>query len=285
MQSMAKHGFEQNFTVKWPDGEVPEKIKKIAGWKRAMKDFMNQDPKLNDLVALFTQKFVQLGQSKNFTLSTLMDMAWTVLILTWEAVVNEKLPVMDEVERGFKEKYEDLMKTLMEVRRQYLAEVAELRDRIRSGTLSSSMQAALAEISDEGDGGDHSIYRFQPEIALDPMTQEYFKVAAGTFSTSFSRLLKIMDPFVDFLTTMSVLLLKLWESVLERHCAIGDPPEIPFFLTKKGAAAAGETIQLLMNQLTDAQTELEKLREQLEDALLQAKLSEGIDKRPPPPRT
>ena len=24
-----------------------------------------------------------------------------------EAVVNEKLPVMDEVERGFKEKYED----------------------------------------------------------------------------------------------------------------------------------------------------------------------------------
>eukprot|EP00439_Symbiodinium_sp_Y106_P023167 s6080_g2.t2 len=226
---------------KWPDGEVPEKIKKIAGWKRAMKDFMNQDAKLNDLVALFTQKFVQLGQSRNFTLSTLMDMAWTVLILTWEAVVNEKLPMMEEVERGFKEKYEDLMKAMMEVRRQYLAEVTELRDRIRSSTLSSSMQAALAEITagDEGDGGDHGIYRFQPEIALDPKTQEYFKAA------------------------------------MQENMKIA--------LTK-GAAAAGETIQLLMSQLTDAQSELEKLREQLEDALLQAKLSEGIEKRPPPPR-
>ncbi|CAE7449435.1 ABCC2 [Symbiodinium sp. CCMP2456] len=226
---------------KWPDGEVPEKIRKIAGWKRAMKDFMNQDAKLNDLVALFTQKFVQLGQSRNFTLSTLMDMAWTVLILTWEAVVNEKLPMMEEVERGFKEKYEDLMKAMMEVRRQYLAEVTELRDRIRSSTLSSSMQAALAEITagDEGDGGDHGIYRFQPEIALDPKTQEYFKAA------------------------------------MQENMKIA--------LTK-GAAAAGETIQLLMSQLTDAQSELEKLREQLEDALLQAKLSEGIEKRPPPPR-
>ncbi|OLP84780.1 hypothetical protein AK812_SmicGene34292 [Symbiodinium microadriaticum] len=122
---------------------------------------------------------------------------------------------------------------------QYLAEVTELRDRIRSSTLSSSMQAALAEITDEGDGGDHGIYRFQPEIALDPKTQEYFKAA------------------------------------MQENMKIA--------LTK-GAAAAGETIQLLMSQLTDAQSELEKLREQLEDALLQAKLSEGIEKRPPPPR-
>ncbi|CAK9062646.1 unnamed protein product, partial [Durusdinium trenchii] len=69
---------------KLPDGEVPEKIQKIAGWKRAMKEFMNGDAKMNDLVNLFTQKFVQMGQSRNFTLSTLLDLSWTVLLLTWE---------------------------------------------------------------------------------------------------------------------------------------------------------------------------------------------------------
>eukprot|EP00435_Cladocopium_sp_Y103_P038024 s836_g10.t1 len=190
---------------KLPDGDVPEKIKKIAGWKRAMKEFMNGDPKLNDLVHLFTQKFVQMGQSRNFTLSTLldpsmgpmwnldrssgplflvftMDLSWTVLILTWEAVINDRLPMMDEVERGFKEKYEDLQKTLMESRRQYLAELSEHRDRMRSETLSPPLQAALAEIGEED--ADHGVYRFQPEMALDPLTQEYFKGAYHCWAVS-----------------------------------------------------------------------------------------------------
>eukprot|EP00434_Breviolum_minutum_P019769 symbB.v1.2.017445.t1/scaffold1360.1/size203234/16 len=143
-----------------------------------MKEFMNEDPKLNDLVHLFTQKFVQMGQSRNFTLTTLLDLSWTVLILTWEAVINDRLPMMDEVERGFKEKYEDLQKTMMEARRQYLAEVSEHRDRVRCETLSAPMQAVLAEISEdhaEEEGGDHGVYRFQPELALDEATQEYFK--------------------------------------------------------------------------------------------------------------
>jgi len=159
---------------RWADGEVPEKIKKITGWKRAMKTFMNQDPKLNDLVLLFTQKFVQLGQSKNFTLSTLNDLAWTVLILTWEAVLSEKLPLMDEVERGFKEKFLDLEKVMMEMRSTWLEEVTYHRDRFREDTLSSELMSALNEIND---GEDHGVYRLQPEIALDPQTQKYFKDA------------------------------------------------------------------------------------------------------------
>jgi len=218
---------------KLPDGDVPEKIKKIAGWKRAMKEFMNEDPKLNDLVHLFTQKFVQMGQSRNFTLTTLLDLSWTVLILTWEAVINDRLPMMDEVERGFKEKYEDLQKTMMEARRQYLAEVSEHRDRVRCETLSAPMQAVLAEISEdhaEEEGGDHGVYRFQPELALDEATQEYFKAA--------------------MIENMKVAL-------------------------TKGTAAAGETIQVLMNQLKEAQAESDKLREQLEDALFRASLNEG----------
>ncbi|CAL1149661.1 unnamed protein product [Cladocopium goreaui] len=146
--------------------------------------------------------------------------------------------MMDEVERGFKEKYEDLQKTLMESRRQYLAELSEHRDRMRSETLSPPLQAALAEISEED--ADHHVYRFQPEMALDPLTQEYFKAA--------------------MIENMKVAL-------------------------TKGAAAAGETIQLLMNQLKEAQTESDRLREQLEDALLQAMLAEGSEKRAPaPPR-
>eukprot|EP00913_Durusdinium_trenchii_P011585 g10879.t1 len=144
--------------------------------------------------------------------------------------------MMDEVERGFKEKYEDLQKTLAEVRRQYLHELTEHRDRIRNETLSIPMQeildAALAEISEED--GDHAVYRFQPELALDPATQEYFKAAMQE--------------------NMKVAL-------------------------TKGAAAAGETIQLLMSQLKEAQVEVDRLKEQLDDALLQAKLNETTERR------
>mmetsp|Transcript_22130 Transcript_22130/g.39750 ORF Transcript_22130/g.39750 Transcript_22130/m.39750 type:complete len:1059 (+) Transcript_22130:52-3228(+) len=221
---------------KLPDGEVPEKIKKISGWKRAMKTFMNSDPKFTDLIHLFTSKFVQLGQSKNFTLTTLMDMAWTVLILTWEAVIAEKLPMMDEVERGFKEKYEDLKDLMTELRLSYLTEITEHRDRIRKETLSAPLQVALSEIS--GDGEDHSIYRLQPELALDEKTQEYFKAA-----------------------------------MIEN---------LKIAMTK-GANAAGETVQLLMAQLAEAEKELESLRAQLADALLQLQLAEGkevIKERP-----
>eukprot|EP00440_Ansanella_granifera_P026707 gb/GFBE01029003.1/.p1 GENE.gb/GFBE01029003.1/~~gb/GFBE01029003.1/.p1 ORF type:complete len:1065 (+),score=298.44 gb/GFBE01029003.1/:1-3195(+) len=213
---------------RWADGEVPDKIRKIAGWKRAMKTFMSNDPKLNDLVAMFTQKFVQLGQQKNFTISTLMDLAWTVLILTWEAVITEKLPVLDEVERGFKEKYEDLKEVMMEQRRTYLEEITEHRDRVRSETLSAPLQTALAEIA--GDGEDHSIYRLQPEISLDKKTQEYFKLAM----------------------------------IENLKIAIS-----------KGASAAGETVKQLMAQLAEAQAEIERLKAELEEALLQVKLAQG----------
>ncbi|CAE8609224.1 unnamed protein product, partial [Polarella glacialis] len=159
---------------RFAEGEVPEKIKKISGWKRAMKDFMHQDTKLNDLVALFTQKFVQLGSSKNFTLSTLMDMAWTVLVLTWEAVVAEKLPVLDQVERGFREKYEDLKTQMATIRLEFLGEISESRDRERL-RLAPGLQEALNEVSN--DMQDHNIYRFTPEVALDPTTAEYFQKA------------------------------------------------------------------------------------------------------------
>eukprot|EP00931_Biecheleriopsis_adriatica_P061250 TRINITY_DN3681_c0_g1_i1.p1 TRINITY_DN3681_c0_g1~~TRINITY_DN3681_c0_g1_i1.p1 ORF type:complete len:1115 (-),score=279.94 TRINITY_DN3681_c0_g1_i1:29-3373(-) len=157
---------------RWGDGDVPEQIKKITGWKRAMKHFMSQDPRLNDMLACFTQK---LGQCKHFTLSTLMDMVWTVLVLTWEAVISEKLPLLDKVEKDYKEKYEDLQETVKEFRQSYLEEVCEHRDRVRMETLSDPLQIALAEIS--GDGEDHSIYRLRPEIALDEKTQVYFKAA------------------------------------------------------------------------------------------------------------
>eukprot|EP00930_Biecheleria_cincta_P060553 TRINITY_DN4619_c0_g1_i1.p1 TRINITY_DN4619_c0_g1~~TRINITY_DN4619_c0_g1_i1.p1 ORF type:complete len:1030 (-),score=283.32 TRINITY_DN4619_c0_g1_i1:290-3379(-) len=221
---------------RWADGEVPEKIKKITGWKRAMKTFMNQDPKLNDLVQLFTQKFVQLGQSRNFTLSTLMDLAWTVLILTWEAVLSEKLPRMDEVERGFKEKYEDLQKNMAEMRSTCLEEVTHYRDRFREETLSPEMMAALNEIND---GEDHGVYRLEPEIALDPQTKEYFKAA-----------------------------------MIEN---------LKIAMTR-GASAAGDTIKSLMAQLAEALKEIESLKNQLEDLMLQLKLAEGREQTQKPVR-
>jgi hypothetical protein len=159
------------------EGEVPEKIRKISGWKRAMKDFLNSDNKLNELVALFTQKFVQLGQSRNFTITTLTDMAWTVLVLTWEAVIEQKLPSTEGMDVGWKDKYEELKQQMSTLRMQFLQELSELRDRERQAALSPPMQAALSEISADAAMSPNGVYRFQPELAMDEETRAYFQAA------------------------------------------------------------------------------------------------------------
>lgn len=225
------------------EGQVPEKIAKIAGWKRAIKDYMTQDPKLNDLVSLYATKFIQLGQTRNFTLSTLMDMAWAILVVTWEAILDDKLPLIDPVERGFKEKYEEMKDQLFELRRAWLAEITELRDQRRLN-LPAAMQAALNSVNDMED---HDIYRFMPENALDEKTYAYFKAA--------------------MLENMKVAI-------------------------TRGAAAAGEQMQLLMKQLKELEEELEAMKEKLDASeqqrdLLEIRLQEalrGQQHRPPPPQ-
>lgn len=159
------------------EGEIPENIKNISGWKKAMREFMREDPKLNDAVLMFTQKFVHMGQSRNFALSTLMDMAWTVLIITWEAVIDEKLPLVDEAERGFKEKFHEMKDQMYLLRKSYLQEISQVRDERRQNSLDAEMQVALANLEGMITEDDHNVYRFLPEDALDPDSKVYFKAA------------------------------------------------------------------------------------------------------------
>merc|ERR1740121_1675921 len=104
----------------------------------------------------------------NFTLSTLMDLAWKVLVLTWEAILEEKLPLGDELDKGFKDKYHKLQDQLHESRTNYLKELSRHRDERRKAAYGEDMCKAILEIDDE-------VYCFVPEDALDDVNREYFK--------------------------------------------------------------------------------------------------------------
>jgi len=147
------------------------KLTQIGNWQRALREFMQSDARLSDLVSLYGQKFVQLGENKNFTLSTLTDMVWTVLVLTWEAILDNKLPLVGEADAGYYKRYQDLQKRFNQCREEWLKEVSNMRDQKRSKQWSDGMQAAF-DTSME-----HDIFTFVPENALDDDTREYFKLS------------------------------------------------------------------------------------------------------------
>eukprot|EP00971_Amphidinium_carterae_P229476 4552769-Amphidinium_carterae.1 len=73
----------------WSDGREETHHAFVLGMRR-LQEFMQKSGKLNDLISHFTQKFVQVGERRNFALTVLTDMAWTILILTWEAHASQR---------------------------------------------------------------------------------------------------------------------------------------------------------------------------------------------------
>jgi len=124
-----------------------DKLMEIGNWQRCLREFMQSDARLSDLVSLYGQKFVQVGENKNFTLSTLTDMAWTVLVLTWEAILEQKLPLLNQVEHGFQKRYEDLKVQFNACRSDYLRDVSNMRDQKRAKKWNASMQSAYESVA------------------------------------------------------------------------------------------------------------------------------------------
>lgn len=165
-------GFSEPISLQ--DGSKQNKVKNLAqvgNWQRALREFMQNEARLSDLVSLYGQKFVQLGENKNFTLSTLTDMVWTVLVLTWEAILENKLPLVGEADAGYQKKYMDLQDRFNQMRAEWLKEVSNLRDQQRQKKWNDEMQEAL-DLSMEQD-----CFTFVPENALDAQTREYFKMS------------------------------------------------------------------------------------------------------------
>lgn len=152
---------------------VPDKVQSVEGWKPALRQYMDQDIVISSIVQHYSTKLTQIGGNKHVTLTVLADVMWTMVVTTWEAVIDAKLPGRQAVNEDFKEKFEDLNLQLYKVRKNYLEEIAEHRD-IRRQTLGARTLAALGNADSLED---HDIYRFVPEDALDSHTREYFKAS------------------------------------------------------------------------------------------------------------
>jgi len=153
------------------DLSLSEKLTEIGTWQRLLKEFMQKSGKLNDLISHFTQKFVQVGERRNFALTVLTDMAWTILILTWEAILQGELPIIAVGEMGFKERYDNLITQHQLCRAEWLKEISEMRDRRREKRYGVWFNDACHVKEEE-------VFRYVPEDALiGEETKEYFRVA------------------------------------------------------------------------------------------------------------
>lgn len=143
---------------------------------KILRDFMKRDARLQNVVSLFAQKFLQVSQHANFTLNTLMDMAWTVLVVTRDAIVEGALPLQDDgYSAGRVDEYRariaELQRQLNECRLTYLQEVSAYRDAKRQKVWTDTTEKTYEEIMSQ------DVCRFVPENFLTTEQRTYFQAA------------------------------------------------------------------------------------------------------------
>eukprot|EP00747_Dinoflagellata_sp_TGD_P071479 gnl/TRDRNA2_/TRDRNA2_157046_c0_seq2.p1 gnl/TRDRNA2_/TRDRNA2_157046_c0~~gnl/TRDRNA2_/TRDRNA2_157046_c0_seq2.p1 ORF type:complete len:1060 (-),score=246.53 gnl/TRDRNA2_/TRDRNA2_157046_c0_seq2:92-3271(-) len=148
----------------------------VPGWQQLLRDFMGDETDFDEMVQQFAQKFVLVAPgSINFSLSTLTDFTWVIIVITWEAMVNGKLPLAsnDPMRDHDLPMDADVIQQMNHCRMAWLKELGALRDarRRRNGQWNDNMEATLQELMDE------DIYRFVPEDAMDAQTRKYFRLA------------------------------------------------------------------------------------------------------------
>mmetsp|Transcript_31984 Transcript_31984/g.74937 ORF Transcript_31984/g.74937 Transcript_31984/m.74937 type:complete len:1207 (+) Transcript_31984:69-3689(+) len=146
---------------------VSGKAAHLGRWLQHLQSFM-ADNKVTEVLMFFTQKFAQLDGPVNFTLTTLTDLAWTLLVLVWEAALDGKLPFLKEVETRLHDNYVKLQEQFFACRTAWLHEISQARDKTRDKKLSPAVQEALHQTIEE------DIYQFIPQQALDGEHAEYF---------------------------------------------------------------------------------------------------------------
>eukprot|EP00928_Gymnodinium_smaydae_P064842 TRINITY_DN480_c0_g1_i1.p1 TRINITY_DN480_c0_g1~~TRINITY_DN480_c0_g1_i1.p1 ORF type:complete len:1312 (-),score=315.44 TRINITY_DN480_c0_g1_i1:134-4069(-) len=169
LESFADDGLEK----------VPTRVQRSSGGAapppNSLRDFLHGDARLNRVVSLFAQKFMQVSAHTNFTLSTLTDMAWTVLLLTRDAVMEGKLCLEDGAATAgvrsdeLHSRTKELQRQLDECRTTYLQEVREIRDIKREKVWTSELQRLYEELMDR------DVFRFVPEHFLDERSRQYFQ--------------------------------------------------------------------------------------------------------------
>lgn len=235
-----------------------------------------KEPRLNDAINLFAQKFVAMGENRNFTLSTLTDMTWTVLVVMWEAVASGKVQPLGNNEVAFlQKKYEELMKRFVESRSQYLSELAALRDDKRQAHWNPHLQEAFNQLCPE-----EPIYKFVPEDAMDPEHRKFFKdameetVKLALIQGARSQMQNMEDLAKDIAEDANAKaeLQTLLEQAEEARRKAQDLLDIERETVKKLTQAGGGVVETLQDEVTALKNELKQakhrednMREQMSD--------------------
>jgi len=169
----ASHRPQSSTRTRQPNSQAA----KIVALEKSMRSFMNS-AQTTEAINLYAQKFVQMGENKNFTLSTLADLAWTILVLVCQAANEGSFPMAGgggeaprQAEAVFRKKFMDSQQQLMECRSTWLEEISQYRDVARTRTWSSRHQKEFEA------GMEHVVYKFMPENGLCDEGAGYFKAA------------------------------------------------------------------------------------------------------------
>lgn len=149
--------------------------------QKLLREFLLGDARFDTEVEASARKLVRTGgcDNLNFALSTLMDTVWTVLVLTWDAIRDGTLPLMQDASAvlrqdhssggEYQEMYEELLYQFNESRAAWLQEISEHRDRHGRGKVGLEQQVEKAT--------SHDVFRFLPKDAILKEHQPYFQAA------------------------------------------------------------------------------------------------------------
>jgi len=171
----------------------------VSDWQSVLRDFVYSNSELESVLAVFVHKTVVMGvQNWSWATSTLMDMTWAILLLSWEAFQTGTLPAKrkehklltqehqvdwsiteimpavkepDEEPSTLRQRYEELLNQFLLCRSQWLEEVQNLRDIKRKPKWDSLKQEAVDAAMEQ------DVYKFLPDAAIEEDQKQYFRAA------------------------------------------------------------------------------------------------------------
>eukprot|EP00397_Hematodinium_sp_SG-2012_P002992 GEMP01003000.1.p1 GENE.GEMP01003000.1~~GEMP01003000.1.p1 ORF type:complete len:1236 (+),score=331.39 GEMP01003000.1:126-3833(+) len=127
---------------------LSRKQDQMSYWHRDLHQYIEKNGRLQESIIVFGQKFLNMGLSKNFVLTTLMDYMWTSLIIMWQSVVNLEIPKLqkDTLQNNLQHRCEELTLRLQTQRAAYLAEVITARTAARGARFLNNYENRVQEL-------------------------------------------------------------------------------------------------------------------------------------------
>ena len=94
LDSRVRRGWQSRGTWVLPALVLCGMVHRVNGVKKAaaLRKYFSEDPKLQELISVFSQRFSAMGTKKSYTMSTLADLTWTVACEVGEAMNEGRIP-------------------------------------------------------------------------------------------------------------------------------------------------------------------------------------------------